>query len=137
MLLAELISYWERMRQSDERILVVSHTNVAVDRLLVCLKEKLGFSNFVRVGSWERIDPRVQERSLQALSEGFLKEDIKEVDEQLSEGVTQRKRKKLEYDKKQMKQEVHEQKVGFLNFPLPATPCLLVTCAFTRVGAHP
>lgn len=61
-LLVSIIRYvatlLDQMEESDTKILVCALTNVAVDRILLCLKEQ-GYQDFARVGSLKKIDKKL------------------------------------------------------------------------------
>lgn len=61
-LLVSIIRYiatlLDNVEETDTKILVCALTNVAVDRILLCLKDQ-GFSDFARVGSLKKIDKKL------------------------------------------------------------------------------
>eukprot|EP00798_Chlamydomonas_sp_ICE-L_P006724 gene6724-3395_t len=64
------------------RILVAAHTNTAVDRMLLGLKES-GFSTFLRVGSVQRIARPILQHSVHSAEEGSSKDTISQLKEML------------------------------------------------------
>ena len=85
-LVAVIIIYLHKLAgQKDDnqtiKILIASNTNVAVDRILLSLRD-LGFEDFVRVGSLKKIAKRVLPHTVQVQT---ASDDIRELQRMLQE----------------------------------------------------
>lgn len=98
-LLVTLLRFLLKARQragsplSGARILVASGTNVAVDRVLLGLLET-GCTDFLRIGSLRRMDPRLLPHSLHASDSKAS--GLAELKQALKEGVSGSERRSLE-----------------------------------------
>ncbi|XP_061848194.1 protein ZGRF1 isoform X1 [Colius striatus] len=102
------------------KLLIASSTNVAVDRILLCLLD-LGFEDFIRVGSIRKITKAILPHSLHAGS-GNENEQLKELFALMKEDLTP-------VEKMYVRKSIEQHKLGTNKTILQQVKVVGVTCA--------
>jgi DNA replication ATP-dependent helicase Dna2 len=78
----------KQFAEEGKKVLVTGYTNRAVDNILITLKEKFGYDNYIRIGSKYNIDPQVIPYSADEIVKKYdINESEKLKDEILSKNV--------------------------------------------------
>ncbi|NXX79574.1 ZGRF1 protein, partial [Urocolius indicus] len=110
----------EGPRPAPWKLLIASSTNVAVDRILLCLLD-LGFEDFIRVGSIRKITKAILPHSLHAGS-GNENEQLKELFALMKEDLTP-------VEKMYVRKSIEQHKLGTNKTILQQVKVVGVTCA--------
>lgn len=113
--IAQLIAHWRQMNRAQgncQRVLVVTHSNAAVDQLLLQLLEIGGVEDAIcRIGAQEKMHPSIKPYSAKS-GDDILHEDVKEIKQELNEEVDPKKVRRLQKDLDQLQRERSEHRIA-------------------------